>query len=277
MTKLPIQQHKDSIELKMSEQPIGIFDSGVGGLSITKYIHQCLPNEKLIYIADTQYAPYGNQSADVIAARVNFIAQTLMNKKIKALVIACNTATVNAIEQLRKTTNMPIIGVEPAIKPAALFSKTKKVALLVTQPTAINERFLALVEQYKNGSEVIIQPCPGLVEFIEQGQHNSQQCFALLESWLLPLINKGVDTLVLGCTHYPFVSAMITAIVGDKIKIMETAKPVTEQLSRQLALYNIKNNQEKSPQPTFLTTKHSSQLESLMSSLFKRKIKLEEM
>lgn len=217
---------------------IGIFDSGVGGLSIAKKIAEQLPDEDLIYIADTLHAPYGEKSVAFIQQRVNSLARILVAKNVKAIVVACNTATVNAIEQLRTQLDIPIIGVEPAIKPAALKSKNKKVGILVTQATAENKRFLALVEQHKNGSEVFIQPCPGLVELIEQRQLASEKCQQLLRQYLAPLMDKNIDSLVLGCTHYPFLSDKIQAIVGPNIQLLETAAPVTSQLKRMLTLHS---------------------------------------
>ncbi|WP_281559936.1 glutamate racemase [Thalassomonas sp. RHCl1] len=213
---------------------IGIFDSGVGGLSIAKCIRQHLPQEQLVYVADSAYAPYGDKGVELITERVNLIAGQLIKLNAKALVIACNTATVNAIDQLRAQVALPVIGVEPAIKPAAKHSKSKKVALLVTSATATNQRFLSLVEKYSVGVEVFIQPCPGLVELIEQGKLNSPECTGLLQQYLHPLMTQGIDTLVLGCTHYPFLLEKIQLITGPGIKVIETATPVTRELKRQL-------------------------------------------
>lgn len=215
-------------------QPIGIFDSGVGGLSIAKCITELLPDEELIYVADSKYAPYGRLSNGDIVKRVNHIADQLIAMNVKAIVIACNTATVNAIDQLRKRVTLPIIGVEPAIKPAAKSSKTKAVGLLVTQATASNDRFISLVNKYSNGTQVHIQPCPDLANLIEQGHINSKQSYDLLNKYLTPLIDKNIDSLVLGCTHYPFVSEQIKAILGKDIELVETALPVTKELIRQL-------------------------------------------
>lgn len=217
-----------------NQQPIGIFDSGIGGLSIAQCVQQNLPTEHFIYIADSQYAPYGNKSIEVIQKRVNQVCDYLISQQVKAIVIACNTATVNAIDQLRTRVSVPIIGVEPAIKPASLQSKSKKIGILVTQATAQNQRFLALVEQHKQDSHVIIQACPGLVEQIELGELNTIKTHALLKRYIEPLLVSGVDTLVLGCTHYPFLINAMQKIVGNNITIMETAQPVTEQLARQL-------------------------------------------
>jgi glutamate racemase len=278
MTKnyLTIEAEKESLrQCSLNSQAIGIFDSGVGGLSIAKCIHQNLPNESLIYVADNQFAPYGDKSSAKIIERVNKISDWLIQQRVKAIVVACNTATVTAIDQLRLRVSIPIIGVEPAIKPAAIQSKTQKIALLVTEATAINTRFLSLVNRHKNGADIFIQPCPGLVEFIEQGSHESTECHFLLNRLLQPLLKKNIDTLVLGCTHYPFVSSMIKNIVGDKITIMETAQPVTEQLIRQLTNNNLLANGDHAFQQTFLSSKMSSHQATLMSTLFEKNSSLQ--
>ncbi len=250
-----------------NNQPIGIFDSGVGGLSITKYIKQQLPNEQLIYVADTLHAPYGDKTPHSIIQIVNAVTEKLLQQKIKALVVACNTATVNTIEQLRSQTTIPIIGVEPAIKPATIYSKNKKVGVLVTQATANNPRFLALIDKFSNGAEVLIQPCPGLVELIEQGNINAHKCEALLNHYLIPLVRKKVDTIVLGCTHYPFLLEKISAICGDNIKIIDTAVPVTNELQRQLQRYQLCTTANTPTKIEFLSSKPSLLLDRLCTNL----------
>ena len=253
---------------KSNANPIAIFDSGVGGLSIAQCINQHLPHENLLYVADTLHAPYGEQSPEFIQQRLNEIALWFIEHKAKAIVVACNTATVNAIDQLREKISIPVIGVEPAIKPAASLSKNKKIAILVTKATAENPRFLGLVAQYSHNSEVTIQPCPGLVELIEQDKKNSVKCKLLLSNYLLPLIASGVDTIVLGCTHYPLVSDLINDICGNDVTIMETARPVTEQLQRQLALHELLNTSKKGSTTSFYSSKCSPEQQALFSHIW---------
>jgi glutamate racemase len=253
---------------------IAIFDSGVGGLSIAQCMKQQLPHENLLYVADTLYAPYGEKSAQFIQQRLNEIAQWCIARNVKAIVVACNTATVNAIDQLRRNISIPVIGVEPAIKPAASLSKNKKIAVLVTKATAENQRFLALVAQYSYNSDVTIQPCPGLVELIEQDKKNSLECKLLLSSYLTPLLDKGVDTIVLGCTHYPLVTEQISEICGDGVVIMETAQPVTEQLKRQLALHQLLNPHSDLGTTTFYSSKHSPAQQALFSHIWQQSLHL---
>mgnify|MGYP000456976504 CR=1 FL=1 len=259
---------------QQNNAPIGIFDSGVGGLSIAKRIAEQLPNEQLIYVADSAYAPYGDISNQQIIERVNIIADQLIKKKCKALVIACNTATVNAIDQLRERLSIPIIGVEPAIKPAATMSVSKKVGILVTQATANNARFLALVDQYKNGAEVFIQPCLGLVELIEQGQQTSEEFNRLLNQYLTPLIPQGVDTLVLGCTHYPFMIDAINKIMPNGITLLETATPVSEQLKRQLTKHQLLAIRSDDVAHQFYSSSINTKQNEIFSQLWQSEVKV---
>ena len=184
------------------------------------------------------------------------------------MVIACNTATVNAIEQLRAQVSIPIIGVEPAIKPAAKQSLSKKIAILATQATSENQRFKDLIDLHHNGAQVFIQPCPGLVEFIEQGEQHSPACNALLVQYIKPLINQGIDTLVLGCTHYPFVQQQISAIAGQQVSIIETAAPVTLQLKKKLAEKHITACTNQQGQYQFFSSQVSELQQQIFSQLW---------
>lgn len=259
----------------LDTRPIGIFDSGIGGLSIMQCVKQQLPSENLLYVADTLNAPYGEKSTAFIQQRVNEIADWFIAKNTKAIVVACNTATVNAIDQLRQSITIPVIGVEPAIKPAAFQSRQKKVAILVTKATAENQRFLTLVQQYRNTSDVYIQACPGLVELIEQDRKNSADCELMLTKFLQPLITKGVDTIVLGCTHYPLVTSLIQKICGDSVVIMETAQPVTQQLQRQLVLHQLINSSLQVGTATFYSSKNSTSQQQLFSHIWQQPLSLD--
>ncbi|MEW6983074.1 glutamate racemase [Colwelliaceae bacterium 6471] len=261
--------------LNIAKHPIGVFDSGVGGLSITKCIQQQLPNEQIIYVADSRYAPYGDKSPEFIIERVNKIAHYLIAQGVKAIVVACNTATVNAIDQLRQQVSIPIIGVEPAIKPAVNQSKTNKVAILVTTATATNERFLALVNRFSSNAQVTIVPCPGLVELIEQGKIDSPECDKLLARYLTPLLNSNVDTIVLGCTHYPFLLEKINDIVHGNISIMETAEPVTQELIRQLDKRQLLSISSTHKPHRFISSLANKDLEKVFVNLWQQSLSLE--
>ncbi len=187
-----------------NNNPIGIFDSGVGGLSIWKEIHQLFPCESTIYLADSKHAPYGEKSKQEIIDLCIKNTELLLSKGCKLIVVACNTATTNAIEYLRKNYKVPFIGIEPAIKPAALQTKTKKIGILATKGTLSSKLFNSTTEMYADNIEIIEQVGTGLVTQIESGELNSPNTFRLLEKYLKPMIAQNIDYLVLGCTHYPF-------------------------------------------------------------------------
>ena len=215
-------------------RPIGVFDSGVGGISVLKHIHTLLPHENLIYVADSLHAPYGNKTSDEITERCLEIADFLISKNVKALVVACNTATAAAIDVLRARYVCPIIGMEPALKPAALASKNGIIGVLATVGTLKSAQFAALLENYGRNVKVVTQACLGLVECIERGEIDTPETKALISQYCKPLLDEGADTIVLGCTHYPFVKPVIQTIVGDQISLIDTGAAVAKQLKNQL-------------------------------------------
>jgi glutamate racemase len=221
------------------ECPIGVFDSGIGGLSVLKEIHQLLPHENLIYVGDSVHAPYGDKSAEYVRDRSQQITEFLMNQGAKAIVIACNTATAEAADLLRANSDVPVIGLEPAIKPATQLSKNGVIGVLATQRTINSERLLGLTERYAHDKKVLAQACPGLVEQVEAYELSSDKTVSLLEHYIHPLLDQGVDALILGCTHYPFLLEAIRNIVGNDIEILETGKPVALQLQRVLKQHHL--------------------------------------
>ncbi len=221
------------------DAPIGIFDSGVGGLSILRHIRAQLPHEHLLYVADTGFAPYGDKSEDVVAARSLAVARFLVARGAKALVVACNTATISAVKLLRESfPDMPIVGVEPGLKPAAGASRNGKVGVLATERTLAGAKFLQLRDQISaaTGAEFLLQACRGLVDQIESG--DAQATTQLLQRYITPLLEQGADTLVLGCTHYPLVRASIEDVIADSgargIVLVDTGDAVARQLVRLL-------------------------------------------
>ncbi len=214
--------------------PIGIFDSGLGGLSVLRAVRAQLPDEALIYVADSLYAPYGERDDDFIADRTLAIGEWLVAQGAKALVVACNTATAQSIALARERLPIPLIGVEPGIKPAALQSKTRVAGVLATQVTLRSARFLALQERYAADCRFICQPGHGLVQAVERCDIDSAELRALLQSYLQPMLDAGADTLVLGCTHYPFLDATIRDIVGDRLALIDTSVAIARQLQRVL-------------------------------------------
>jgi len=216
------------------QQAIGVFDSGVGGLSVLADIHQLLPNEQLVYVADSAFMPYGCKSEQLVQQRSLEIAAFLAAKPCKAIVVACNTATAASVHLIRDTYNGSVIGMEPAIKPAVVHSRNKVIGVLATRNTVNSEKFNRLTGRFSDQAQVIVQPCPGLVEQIESGDINGQTIKAMLNRFLQPLLEQGIDTLVLGCTHYPFIMPLIRSITGDAIQIIDAGDAIACELQRQL-------------------------------------------
>jgi glutamate racemase len=214
--------------------PIGIFDSGVGGLSVLRHIREVLPREHLLYVADSAHAPYGGKSPQEIQARSMALTGFLIEQGAKAIVVACNTATAAAIGLLRERFLLPIIGMEPAVKPAVAATHNGVVGVLATTGTLRSAQFAALLENYGKSVRVVTQGCPGLVEMVEAGQLDAPETRRLLQHYLEPLLAEGVDTLVLGCTHYPFLRPLIEELTGGKVALIDTGVAVARQVGRRL-------------------------------------------
>ena len=214
--------------------PIGFFDSGVGGTSVWSEVHALLPEESTIYVADSANAPYGERSPEAIVALSIKNTEFLIGKGCKLIVVACNTATTNAIKTLRDTYPIPFIGIEPAIKPAALETKTGKVGLLATKGTLGSALFHKTALENASGVEIIEQEGAGLVALIEGGFADGEEVAELLKSYLLPMQEKGIDRLVLGCTHYPYLIPAIKKILSSRIEIIDAAGAVAKQTKKVL-------------------------------------------
>ena len=218
----------------MNGQAIGIFDSGIGGLSIARQIHQRLPNENLVYVADSIHAPYGEKSAAYITQRAFAISEFLIRRKVKAIVVACNTATVSSIRALRAHYVIPIIGVEPGVKPAVFNTKTGIVGVLATAQTLKSVSFNDLANTFASQVKIEVQPCPGLMEQVEALSLDSDETEVLIKKYVLPLLEKGADHIVLGCTHYAFLAPIIKKIVGPNVEIINTDFAVAKEAARRL-------------------------------------------
>ena len=248
-------------------QPIGIFDSGVGGISVMSHIQSLLPNESLAYVADSLYAPYGMKSNDVILERSKTAINYLIKKKsAKLIVVACNTATAAAIKELRQIYHIPIIGMEPAIKPATKATICKKVGILATNGTLESVKFSALLDAYSGDIEFYTQPCPGLVELIEQGKVNDLSTKLLIQKYLDPLIEKKVDTIVLGCTHYIFIRELIKNRMGAEVKIIDTGLAVAKQVARELKKFSLQNKSNEKNYSIF-TNSQNLKMEAIIRSM----------
>ena len=252
----------------MSSQAIGVLDSGVGGISVLKHIHTLLPHEHLMYVADSKYAPYGNKTPEEITTRCMIIADYLLAQDVKALVVACNTATAAAIDELRETFDIPIIGMEPAVKPAAEASRNGVIGVLATVGTLKSAQFAALLESYGRNVKVVTQACVGLVECIERGELDSTETKALIRQYTTPLLAEGADTIVLGCTHYPFVKDAIREIVGENISLIDTGAAVAKQLKRQLEEKDLLSASQEKAEVHFWTNSEAENAEQVTEKLW---------
>jgi glutamate racemase len=252
-----------------SRAPVGIFDSGLGGLSVLRAVRAQLPDEALLYVADSLYAPYGERDDDFITERTFAIGEWLVKQGAKALVVACNTATAQSISQVREKLTIPLVGVEPGVKPAALQSKTRVAGVLATQVTLRSARFQGLLERYAADCRFLCQPGHGLVQAVERCDIGSAELRALLKSYLQPMLDAGADTLVLGCTHYPFLDAAIRDIVGDRLTLIDTSVAIARQLERVLDQHGLRA----APQdgvaipPRFYSTADGSHQQQLAATL----------
>ncbi|GGW40072.1 glutamate racemase [Arenibacter certesii] len=245
----------------MSKGPIGIFDSGIGGTSIWREINRLLPQESTIYLADSKNAPYGEKSQEEILRLSIKNVEFLISKGCKLIVVACNTATTNAIKELREKYELPFIGIEPAIKTAALNSKSKKIGVLATKGTLSSSLFHSTSISHANGIQIMEQKGTGLVELIENGELNTMKTKALLERYLSHMVKEGIDQLVLGCTHYPYLIPLLTDILPDNVKIIDSGEGVAKQTKNILEKYNINAPPTSKGEFQFFTNKEVSVLE----------------
>jgi glutamate racemase len=214
--------------------PIGVYDSGIGGLSVLRALREKLPEESFIYVADNANAPYGDRSPQFIETRATQIADFLVQCGAKALVLACNTASVVAAHHLRQRHELPIVAMEPAIKPAARITQSKVVLVMATTTTIHSQSVARLCHTYGKDVKLVLQPCPGLADQVERGQFRSTLTRKLLEDFVKPGIAAGADTIVLGCTHYAFLASEISLIAGPSVTVVEPSDAIARQLARVL-------------------------------------------
>ena len=250
------------------ENPIGVFDSGIGGTSIWREIHDLLPNEDSIYLADSKNAPYGQKSKEEIIGLCIKNTEFLLNLNCKIIVVACNTATTNAIEELRVKYDVPFVGIEPAIKPAAINSKKNSIGILATQGTLNSKLFIQNVEKFNN-TKIIEQIGHGLVTLIENGEINSAQMDKLLRNYLQPMIEAKVDYLVLGCSHYPYLIPQIKKIIPAEIKIIDSGEAVARQVKNVLIKNDLLNNKGNKGNCIFYTNSNPRALKDILNFNYK--------
>jgi glutamate racemase len=255
----------------MNKQPIGIFDSGVGGTSIWKEVNRLLPYENTIYLADSANAPYGPKGKDAIINLSIKNTEYLIKQGCKLIVVACNTATTNAINTLRQNYNIPFIGIEPAIKPAALNTQTKTVGILATKGTLSSELFHKTTDLFASNIKIIERIGEGIVELIESGQLHSEEMKALLKLYLQPMIHANIDYLVLGCTHYPYLMPLLVELLPDHVKIIDSGEAVARQTKAVLEKHDLLNNQIKKGKHQFFTNGSPEVMQALLEHKFEVK------
>jgi glutamate racemase len=250
-----------------NNNPIGLFDSGIGGTSIWKEIHDLLPNEDTIYLADSKNAPYGQKSKDEIIALSIKNTEYLLNQNSKIIVVACNTATTNAIKELRAKYDVPFIGIEPAIKPAATNSEKHIIGILATQGTLNSELFHQTAEKFQD-TKIIEQIGHGLVPLIENGEMNSKEMDMLLHQYLEPMIDANIDYLVLGCSHYPYLIPQIKKILPKEIKIIDSGEAVARQAKSVLTDNNALNSKKDRGEAVFYTNSDPKVLNDILENKY---------
>jgi glutamate racemase len=256
---------------------VGVFDSGVGGLSVLREIRAALPSEDLLYVADSGYAPYGDRPDEFIQRRATTIVRFLLDQGAKAIVVACNTATGIAIDALRTQFSLPLIAIEPAVKPAAATTKSGVVGILATTQTLSSSKFSRLLAGQNDRVRFLLQPCPGLVEQVESGDLSSTSTRSLVERYIRPLIEQGADTLVLGCTHYPFLDPVIRDVAGPAVSIIDPAVAVARELRRRLQTNDLLSHDSRDGIERFWTSGNRDDVQAVMDLLWTRHVDVQGM
>lgn len=232
------------VPARAAEAPIGIFDSGLGGLSVVQEVRELLPDEHIIYYADSAYCPYGTRTPEEISHRCRLITAELVAHGVKAIILACNTACAVALPELRARFDLPIIGLEPAVKPATKLTRTQRVGVLATPRTVVSERLANLVELHAHDIDVRLVAAPGLVELVESGTLSGLGVEGTLREFLDPLINWGVDVIVLGCTHYPFLRDEIQRLVGPNVHVVDSGAAIARRTRVVLEANDLRNRSD---------------------------------
>jgi len=253
-------------------RPIGVFDSGVGGLSVLRELRRQLPAEDLIYVADSGNAPYGERPDDFVRARSMAIVEFLRLQGAKAVVVACNTATSVAIDALRARFQMPIVGMEPAVKPAAAATTSRVIGVLGTTKTLASEKFSRLITAQTDGVTVLTQPCPDLVTQVERGELATPATAALVEQYVGPMLERGADTIVLGCTHFAFLSETLQEIVGPRVRLVDPADAVARQARRRLQEADSLAIDDRRGTDQFWTTGEPAAVQTIITHLWKQPV-----
>jgi len=254
----------------MNSQPIGIFDSGVGGLSVLKELVKLMPKEHYVFVADQINVPYGEKTNKELEEKTLQICDFLISKKTKIIIVACNTATCNVIDFLRNNIRVPLVGTVPAVKSAATISKSNIIGILSTPATSKSKGLRELIRTHANNTKIINIGCPNLENTVEIGNLNSLEIVQLLIKYTQPIKKSGADVIVLGCTHYPFLKPQIKKIVGKNVKLIDSGRAIakhTKNVLQQMGTLNSRGGET-----TFYTTGDSNHFSNVASSLLKRRI-----
>lgn len=252
----------------MQSAPIGVFDSGVGGLSVFREVRRALPGEDLLYVADSGHAPYGNRPPSFIARRAAAIAEFFVSEGAKAIVVACNTATAVAVQTLRSRFPISIVAIEPAVKPAARLTRLGVIGILATSQTIASDRLSRLVQEHGGRIRVLMQPCPGLAEQVEKAELEGADTEALVARYVTPLVERGADTIVLGCTHYPFLEAAIRKVAGPDVSVVDPSIAVARELRRRLEIGGLLSGRHDSGTEHFWTSGDPGQVRRVVALLW---------
>ncbi|MEQ1773851.1 MAG: glutamate racemase [Burkholderiales bacterium] len=252
----------------MNDAPIGVFDSGVGGLSVLREIRKALPNEALLYVADSGAAPYGDRPREYIAARARAVTGFFLGQQVKAVVVACNTATAVAAQMLRSCFDIPIVAMEPAVKPAAERTRSGVIGVMATSQTLASEGYSRLTRKQGAGVEIISQPCNDLVALVENAELTGPRVEAMISRYIMPLLERGADTLVLGCTHYAFLAEAIKAVAGPNVIVLDPAAAVAKELRRRLEAGHLLASRTSAGGERFWTSGSPAQVQSVIGKLW---------
>lgn len=255
--------------------PIGVFDSGLGGLAVLRALREALPGADLLYVADSAHAPYGEREDEFIADRAAVIARFLLARGASTLLVACNTATVVAVRALRAWCPVPVVAMEPAIKPAAAMTRSGRIAVLATRQTVASASVARLVADHGSGCVIELIACPGLVERVERGEMHAPQTRALIAQYLQPAIDRGADVVVLGCTHYSFLRPLIEELTGPQVMLLDPAPAVVKELLRRIDAANKTELLHPGGREQFFSSAPRQVAEPLISCLWGKRVEVE--
>lgn len=258
--------------MKIKGHLVGVFDSGVGGLSVLREILSSLPAQPIMYFADQAHVPYGSRKVEEVRDFARGITRYLLDQGAELIVVACNTASVAALHTLREEFSwVPFVGMEPAVKPAVEQSLSGRVGVMATEATFHTTMYASVVERFAQGVTLYEDPCPGLVAQVEKGDLDGPITRRILEGVLFPMMEKGVDTIVMGCTHYPFVIPLIKDIVGGEVRVIDPAPAIARQVRRVLEVHNLLSVGKRGSAPRFLTSGEPGHFRNMLQLLLARR------